>query len=130
MITVIKASTGNLVDHFNTLKHGGAVLSPSAEVIHLAAPWIVIKRIEGCDNIGAMDLIAHLLALVAEDRVRLRGLCDFHEVGKKTVELDRTVVGAGEAPAAKHPDLHIEVPTILLCHNIGSRLRCPEETVQ
>ncbi len=48
-----------------------------------------------------MDVVADLLAAVAEDRVGLAGHRAAHQVGEEAVQLGRRVVGPGEAPAAK-----------------------------
>jgi hypothetical protein len=48
-----------------------------------------------------VDVVAHLLALVAENLVFAALEVALHEVAEEAVQLDAAVVGAGEAAAAQ-----------------------------
>src|SRR4051794_15784037 len=59
-------ATEALLNHGEALENGGAVPSPSPDVVNLARARIGDERVERRDHVLAMDLIAHLLSAVAE----------------------------------------------------------------
>ena len=77
-----------------------------------------------------MDVVAHLLAAVAEDRVGLAGHRAPHQVGEEAVQLRAGVVGAGQAAAAEADRRHLEVAPVLLHEQVGRGLRHAEQRVQ
>ena len=77
-----------------------------------------------------MDVVAHLLAPVAEDRVGLAGHRALHQVGEEAVQLRAGVLGAGQAAAAEADRRHVEVAAVLLHQQVGGRLRDAEQRVQ
>ena len=85
--------------------------------------------VEGADEIGAVDIVANLFLLVAEDGVWSFGDGALHEVGEKAVELRARVIRAGEAAAAKAGGFHAEVAAVFLDKKIGGKFRNTEETV-
>src|SRR5262245_34206358 len=46
------------------------VFASTTQVVDLARPWVGSERFKGSNDIGAMDLIADLLSLVAKDGIR------------------------------------------------------------
>ena len=79
------------------------------------------------DEIGGVDVVAHLLAAVAEHGVRLAGHRAAHQIGEEAVQLRARVVGAGQAAAAKADGGHVEVAPVLLHEQVGRRLRDAEQ---
>ena len=51
----------------------------------------------------AVNIVAHLLSLVSEDRVGLSGNGNLYEIGKETVQFDAAMAGACEASPRKTP---------------------------
>ena len=69
-----------------------------------------------------VDVVADLLALVAEDAVGAALEAALDEVAEEAVQLDAGVVGAGEAAAAEAAGGHAEVAAVLLHHDVGGDL--------
>ena len=76
-----------------------------------------------------MDVVAHLLALVAEDLVFAAFEVALHQVAEKAVQLDAGVVRAGQAAAAQAAGRHAEVAAVFLHHHVGGDLGGAEERV-
>ena len=77
-----------------------------------------------------MDVVADLLAAVAEDRVALARDGALHQVGEEAVKLRAGVVWAGQAAAAKAHRRDLEVAPVLLDHQVGGGLRDAEERMR
>ena len=73
------------VDQFQDRR---CVAPATSQVVHLARPRIVIKRLERPDHVFTVDLVADLLALVADDCVRIALDGHTDEVGEETMELN------------------------------------------
>ena len=77
-----------------------------------------------------MDVVADLLALVAEHRVRPAGRRALHEVGEEAVQLARREwPGPVRQPPRKHAGPHAEVAAVLLHHHVGRHLGRAEQAV-
>ena len=59
-----------------------------------------------------MDVVAHLLGLVAEDGVRGTGRARFDEIREKAVQLGAGVIRSGQTSAAEAGGLHAEVAPV------------------
>ena len=75
----------------------------------------------------AVDVVAHLLALVAVDFVFLALQVAFDQVAEKSVQLDAGVVRPGQASAAQAAARQAEVEAVFLDGNVGRRFRRPEK---
>ncbi len=106
------------------------MLAPAADVVDGRGLRLLVEEQEGVDEVGAVQVVAHLLALVAEDRVGVAGHGALHQVGEEAVQLGAGVVGAGEAAGAEADRRHLEVAAVLLDQQVGRRLRGAEERVQ
>src|SRR5680860_280832 len=84
---------------------------------------------EGGDQVGAVDVVAHLLAGVAEDGVGGAGRGALHQVGEEAVQLGAGVLGAGQAAAAEADRRHPEVAAVLLDQQVGGGLGDAEQRV-
>jgi hypothetical protein len=74
-----------------------------------------------------VDVVAHLLALVAEDPVLAALEVALDQVAEEAVELDAGVVGPGQAAAAQAAGGHPEIAAVLLDHHVGGELGGAEE---
>ena len=79
------------------------------------------------DEVGGVDVVAHLLTAIPEHRVRLTGHRAAHQVGQKPVQPRAGMVGAGQAAAAETDSGQLEVAAVLLHEQIRRRLRDPEQ---
>ena len=117
-------------ERVDRLQQRQAVAAAAAQVVDLAAARRALEVQEQIRDVGRVNLIAHLLAAVAEDRVALAEHGAADDVVEEAVELDGGVIGARQAAAAEHADRHLEVAPILLTQHIGGHLRRAEERVQ
>src|SRR6201999_997155 len=85
---------------------------------------------ERSNQVGAMDIVANLLSLVAEDRVRRTHNGAFHQIRQESVKLSPRVVRSSQTPPAKTCSPHAEVPAIFLNKGICGYLGRSEETMQ
>ena len=66
-----------------------------------------------------MDVVPHLLSLVAKDRILALFEIAFDEVTQKTVKFDASVIGAAETAPAQTAGGQSEITAIFLDHDIG-----------
>src|SRR5260370_10315220 len=78
----------------------------------------------------AVDLVAHLLAVVADDGVWLPAHGPAHQVRQEAVQLDGAVPRTRETAAAEHAGLQPEVAAVFLSHDVRSHLAGAEQAVQ
>jgi hypothetical protein len=116
-------------DFFEGFEDGDAIGAATADVVDLAAAGVFKEGVHEADDIQAVDVVADLLALVAEDIVLAFGEVAFDEVTEEAVELDAAVVGAGEAAAAEGAGFQAKVAAIFLNQNIGSDFGGTEEAM-
>ena len=76
-------------------------MAAAADIIYRAGTWSLTELPKGLDHVGAVNVIAHLLRLVAEDTILRTGDGAFHEIAQKAVEFRAGVPRSGEAPGAK-----------------------------
>lgn len=111
---------GEGCDFVEGFEDGDAVGPAPADVVDLSAAWVFEEGVHEADDVEAVDVVADLFALVAEDVVLAFGEVALDEVAEEAVEFDAAVVGAGEAAAAEGAGFHAEVATVFLDHDIGS----------
>src|SRR5688500_5770788 len=104
------------------LEHAARVWAAAAEVVDLAGAGGLGECLEGADDVEAVDVVADLLALVAEDRVLAALFGDLEKVVEETVELDAAVIRTREAAAPEGAGLEAEVLAVLLGHDVGGDL--------
>ena len=80
-------------------------------------------------HVHRVDVVADLLALVAEDLVFAAFEVALHQVAEEAVQLDAGVVRAGQAAAAQAAGGQAEVAAILLHHDVRRDLGGAEERV-
>ena len=120
---------GEFFDDLESLEDRGAVRLTAAEVVNLARARGRDEGRHEARDVERVDVVAHLFALVAENLVFAALEVAFHEVAKKTVELDAGVVRAGEAAAAKRAGGQAEIAAVFLHHHVGGDLAGAEERV-
>ncbi len=86
---------------------------------------------EGVDDVVAVDLVADLLALVAEDGVGAFAERGEHEIVQEAVEFDAGVLGAGEAATAEDAGFEFDavVLAVLLGEDVAGGFAGTEEGV-
>jgi hypothetical protein len=77
-----------------------------------------------------MDIIANLLSVVTENRVRLAGNGALCEISQETVKHRAGVARTGEAAAAEAGRLHSEIPAVFLHHNVCGKFGRTKQAVQ
>ena len=102
----------------------------AAEVVDLAAARRLDERGDEARDVERVDVVADLLALVAEDRV-LRGPrgCTSPGSCRKPCSSTPEWFGPGQAAAAQAAGRHAEVAAVLLHHHVGRDLRRAEQRV-
>src|SRR5262245_2940851 len=75
----------HICQHIHCFEDGDAVLPASSEIIDLATAWLAKEVQEQVRYVAGMDLVAHLLTLVAEDCIRSTGDSAQNDIGKIAV---------------------------------------------
>src|SRR5438067_7575782 len=83
------------------LEHRAVGVPPAAHVVDGGLARGALELDDRLDEVGRVDVVADLLAAVAEDRVALARDGALHQVGEEAVKLRAGVVWAGQAAAAK-----------------------------
>ncbi len=112
------------------LEDAAGIRLPAAEVVDLARRGRVDERLDEAGDVEAVDVVADLLALVAEDPVLAPLEVALHEVAQEAVQLDAAVVRPGQAAAAEAAGRHAEVAAVLLHHHVRGDLARAEEAVE
>ena len=115
--------------HLEGFQNADAVFPAAAQIIDLAHPWRLPEFLDKPRDVVAVDVVADLLALVAEDPVEAPLDVATHQVAKKAMQLDPAVVGTRQAAATQAAGLHAEVAPIFLHHDVTGELRGPKEAV-
>src|SRR5947199_9044193 len=102
----VHAPAGDLLAQEDGLQHRAVAETRAAHVVDLARPRILIEVIEGVDEIEAVNVVAHLFAVVAEGPVFPAVDGALHQPGEKAVQLRAGVRRSGETTAAKNAGLH------------------------
>src|SRR5215469_5468791 len=120
---------GGGLDHAEAFEDRGIALAAAAQIVDLARARRRNERLERAHHVEAVNLVAHLLALVAEYRERLAAQGGLDEKAEKAVQLDPAVVGPGETSAAKARCRHAEITAVLLNDQVRGGLRRAEQAV-
>ena len=105
------------------------VTFPAAHIVNFTHAGGCEELFDESADVEGMDVVADLLARVAENFVFAAFKVAFDEVAEEAVEFDATVVGAGEAAAAEAAGGHGEIASVFLHHDIGGDFGGPEERV-
>lgn len=118
---------GEFLGEFECFPDRARICAAAADVVNLSDAGSLDELLDEAGDIVGVDVIADLLALVAEDFILATFEVAFREVGEEAMKLDATVVRTGEAAAAQAGGGHAEVATVFLDHHVGCHLRCSEE---
>src|SRR5450756_839197 len=97
-------------------------MAAAAHVVNLTGTRLEGELPERFDEVVAVDVVAHLLAFVAEHAIGAAGSSTFHEVGEKAVKFGARVRRAGKAATAKDRRLHAEVTAVFLSQDVRGHL--------
>jgi hypothetical protein len=109
---------------------GDAVGAPAAKVVHLTDARLFGEGLNEARHVVGMDVIPHLLALIAVDFVQPLLDIALDQVAQKAVQLDATMVRAGQTAAAQATRLQAEVAPVLLHHDISGDFGDAEQAVR
>jgi len=123
----VQFAAADLLAQVNCLQHGAIGMAAAAQVVNFARARRAEKLPDGLDEIVAVDVVAYLLPLVAEDAIGLAGDGAFHQVGQKSMQLGAGMAGAGEAAAAETHRAHAEITAVFLDEQIGGGLAGAEK---
>src|SRR6266550_1966275 len=77
-----------------------------------------------------VNIVAHLLALVAKNGISAAAECHLHQIRQKAMQLHAGVRWPRQAATSKNPYLHVEVAPIFLRDEIRRRFRSAEQRMQ
>src|ERR1700732_2772576 len=110
----------DFLDFVEGLQEGNAVRPASANVVDLAGAGIAEKFFGCSHDVKAVDVVAHLFCLVAQNSVGLARHGHLYEMGQKAVQLHPGMVGPGETSSPEEAHLEAEVAAVLLRENVAS----------
>src|SRR5207248_11108772 len=111
----------------NRFQHRAIAKAPTAHVIDFRYARLINEGSKRFHQIEAMNVIAHLFALVTEDAIGPADDATLHQVSEKPVQLSASVSWAGQTAAAKTRRRHSEIAAILLQQNICRDFRGPKK---
>src|SRR5262249_19098383 len=120
----------HLRQHGDRFEDGETILPTSPEIIDLAAAGPAEEVQKQARHIAGMDLVPHLLALIAEDRIGPAGDRTHDNIGEVAMQLNRRVLRTREASTPKDANRHLEVAPELLAQHISRYLGGPEERME
>lgn len=86
-VGMVKLFPGDLFAYGDRFQHGAIAETSTADVVHLTASRCLEELVESANQVGAVDIVANLFALVAEDGVGSAGHGTLHQVSQETVQL-------------------------------------------
>ncbi len=86
--------------------HGAVAEAAAAHVVDFAGAGSDGEALESGDEVGGVDVVAHLLALVAEDVVGAARHSALHQVGQEAVQLGAAVAGSGKLTTTEDAGVH------------------------
>ena len=122
-------ASADLFAAVNGFKHRTIRVTAAADVINLTRARFLEKLPESLDKVVAVDVVAHLFALVAKHAIGRAVHRTTHEIGKKSVQFGAGVRRTGQAAAAKTGGLQAKIISVFLHQHIGGDFRCAEQRV-
>jgi len=113
--------------YLKCFQNGTGILFAAAKVVNLGHPGGFPEFEHKMRDVMGMNVVAHLLALVAVDFVFASFQVALDEVTQEPMELDSRVIGTGQATAAQTARGHPKVMTVFLHHNVGGHFGGTEE---
>jgi len=112
------------------LQHGAVGKSAAAEIVDRARAGVAEKRPQRAHEIGGVDVVADLFALVAVHGIGLPGQGALHEIGQESVQRHAGMIGPGQAAAPETGGAQAEIAAVFLHEQIGRHLGNPEKAMQ
>src|SRR5215472_7906637 len=103
---------------FNSFQNGKAILPTTSEIVHFTRPRLLKKFEKHRRDISAVDLIADLFSFVPVHSIRTALDGAHHDVCQISMQLNRSMLRARQASAAKDSDRHLKVAPKLLTQYI------------
>src|SRR5687767_7465130 len=92
---------GDALRHRKRLEYRAGIVAAAAEVVDLTRTRRLGERGDETGDIERVDVVAHLLALVAEHGVRTRLDVALDQVRQEAVQLNPGVIRSGQTAAAQ-----------------------------
>src|SRR4051812_1493928 len=100
-VVELHGTTAQRFHSLEGLEDGAAISSAAADVVDLGDSRAARERMDEPRDIERMDVVAHLLALVAEHGIAAAIDMVLNQVAQKAMELHAAVVRAREAPPSE-----------------------------
>ena len=107
----------------NRFEHRAIAKAATAHVVNFRDARLIDEGGKRFDQIEAVNVIAHLFALVTKDAIGPADDAAFHQVGKKAVQLRAGVRRASQTAAAETRRRHSKIAAVFLHQNIGRDFR-------
>src|SRR5260370_5858010 len=91
-VAPIQLASGHLLDALDSLQHGNTVHAAAPQVVHLARPRICRKLLDRTRHVMTVNIVAHLLALIAKNGILAAAEPHLHLIRQKTVQLHSAVL--------------------------------------
>ena len=101
----------------------------AACVIDFTLTRICVKSVEHLNQIVAVNIIADLLAFVAENCVLLARYATFHQIRQKAVQFCARVIRPRQATTSENARIHAKIFAVFLNHYISRHFRRPKDGV-
>src|SRR5262245_48364966 len=118
------------LNHLDAFEQAGGVLLAAAQVVYLTRSRILRELPKRIDHVVAVNLVADLLAFVAETRIGLLTERTHHKIIQEPMQLDASVMGTGETAAPENTGLHAEVASVLLGEHIAGQFRSAKQRME
>ena len=128
-VFVVHRLSGDGGDAVEGLDDRHGVGPAAAEVIDLALARRGDEPAYQLNDVVAVDVVAHLLAFVAEHLVGTAFEVALDKIAQEAVQFHAAVLGACEAAAAQRAGGHAKVAAVFLHHHVRRQLRRAKERV-
>src|ERR1700688_2057085 len=99
----------------------------AADVVNFAGARRANELHECSDQVEAVDVVAHLLALVPKDTVRPAAYGADHQIREKTVQLRSSMRRSRKTTAAERNRRHAKIAPVFLNENVRGDFRRAKE---
>ena len=120
---------GMLLGDLERLPDRAGIGAAATEVVHLRHPGLGNERLDEARHIVGVDVVAHLLTLIAEHLIQPPLQVALHQITQKAMQLHPAVVRPGEAAAPQAAAGQAEIAAVFLHHHVRRQLRRPEQRV-
>src|SRR5881227_3895922 len=120
-------AAANFFTERNRFQDRAIAKASTAHVVNFRYSRLINEGSKRFHQIEAVNVIAHLFALVTEDAIGPADDATLHQVSEKPVQLSASVSWAGQTAAAKTRRRHSEIAAILLHQNICRHFRGPKK---